>query len=119
MTPPPIPSRGNFEIKSVNCLYFLENLLLYFGAWFRQTKCALIMIMEGSNNVLNSMTPRAGVLVLGRGRISHIVKMHHFYKYIYFSIHRHGQSMFRVMMTNEGSTKNIKFMTPGAEVLVL
>ena len=28
------------------------------------------------------MTPGAGVLVLGRGHISNIVKMHYFFKYL-------------------------------------
>ena len=38
-----------------------------------------MMTKEGSNKIINIMTPWAGVLVLGRGHIqyvSHIVKMH-------------------------------------------
>ena len=58
-------------------MYFLKNLLLYSGAWFRQTKCIVMMTKEGSTKIVNSL--RAGVLVHGRGRISHIVKMHYFY----------------------------------------
>ena len=42
--------------------------------------------------IVVSMTPGAGVLVLGCGHISHIMKM--------------------VMMTKEGSTKFVHFMTP-------
>ena len=30
------PRGGNYVVKSVKLMYFLENLLLYFGAWFRQ-----------------------------------------------------------------------------------
>ena len=30
--------KGNFRVKSVNLMYFLEYLLPFFGAWFRQTK---------------------------------------------------------------------------------
>ena len=36
-----------------------------------------MMTKEGSTQIVNFMTPRAGVLVLGCGHISHIVKMHY------------------------------------------
>ena len=39
-----------------------------------------MMTKEGSAKLLNAVTPRAGVLVLGRGHIIHIVKMHYFFK---------------------------------------
>ena len=45
---------------------------------FRQTKCMVIMTKEGSTKIINVMTPRAGVLVRGRGHKSNIVKMHYF-----------------------------------------
>ena len=35
---------------------------------------------EWSTKIVNFMTPGAGVLVLGCGYISHIVKMHNFFK---------------------------------------
>ena len=70
----------------------LKNLLLYSRACFRQNKCLLsfdvsirqtkyivMMTKEGSTQIVNFMTPRAGVLVLGYGHISHIVKMHYFF----------------------------------------
>ena len=38
------------------------------------------MTKEGSTKIVTFMTPRAGVLVLGLGNISHIVKMHFFFK---------------------------------------
>ena len=34
----------------------------------------------GSTKIVNFMTPRAGVLVPGRGHVSHIEKMHYFFK---------------------------------------
>ena len=37
------------------------------------------MTKEGSTKKVNYVTPRAGVFVLGRGLISHIVKMHYFF----------------------------------------
>ena len=61
-------------------MYFLENLLLYFGAWFRQTKYVVMMTKEGCTKIVNLMTPGAGVLVQGHGHISHVVKMHNFFK---------------------------------------
>ena len=61
-------------------MYFLKDLLLYSQALIRQTKYVVMMIKEGSTNIVNFMTPGARVLVLGRGQISHIVKMHYFFK---------------------------------------
>ena len=66
--------------KSVKLIYFFKNLLLYSRAWFRQTKYVVIMTKEGSTKIVNFMIPGAGVLVLGRGHISHLVKMHCFFK---------------------------------------
>ena len=66
-------------VKSVKLMYFLKNLLLYSQALIRQTKY-VVMTKEGSTKIVNFMTPGAGVLVLGRGHISHIVKLHYFFK---------------------------------------
>ena len=38
------------------------------------------MTKEGSTKIVNFMSPGAEILVLGRGHISVIVKMHHFFK---------------------------------------
>ena len=66
------------------------------------------------------MTPGAGVLVLGRGHISHIVKMHYFLKNLLLNCQALiRQTKYVVMITKEGSTKIVNFMTPGAGVLVL
>ena len=66
------------------------------------------------------MTPgRAGVLVLGRDHIGHIVKMQFFFS---FCLHWGMDQTLRLsilMMAKEESTKIVKFMTPGAGVLVL
>ena len=66
------------------------------------------------------MIPWVGVLVLGRGHISHRVKMHYFFKnlLLYFQALM-KQTKYVVMMTKEGSTKIVNFMSPGAGVLVL
>ena len=60
---------------------FLKNLL-YSGAWFRKTKYIVMMTKERSIKIVNFMTPWAGVLALGRGRISQIMNkiMHYFFK---------------------------------------
>ena len=65
---------------TVKVHYFFKNLLLYSHAYFRQTKYIVTMTKEGSTKIVNFMTPRGGILVLGRGQISHIVKMHYFFK---------------------------------------
>ena len=38
-----------------------------------------MMTKEGSTKIVNLMTPGAGVLVLGCGHKSHIVKLHYFF----------------------------------------
>ena len=42
------------------------------------------MTKEGSTLIVNFMTLGTGVLVLGRGHINHIVKMHYFFKILPF-----------------------------------
>ena len=56
-------------------MYFLKKLLLYSQALIRQTKYVVMM-----TKIVNFMTPGAGLLVLGRGHIGHIVKMRSFFK---------------------------------------
>ena len=60
--------------------YFFKNLFFNSQALIRQTKYVVMMTKEGSTKILNFMTPWVGVLVLGRGHISHRVKMHYFFK---------------------------------------
>ena len=98
---------------------FLKHLL-YSQALIRQTKYVVMMNKEWSTKIVNFMTPGVEVLVLGRGHISHIVKMHYFIKnLLIYSGASIRQTMYIVMMTKEGSTKIIDFMTPGLGVLVL
>ena len=57
------------------------------------------------------MTPGAGVLVLGRGHISQIVKMHYFLKnFPLYSQAWIRQTKYVVMMTTERSTKIVHFI---------
>ena len=73
----PTLREGNLGVKSVKFMYFLKNLLLYCQAQIRQTEGKVIM----TTKIINFMTPRAGILVLlGRGHISYIAKMHYFFK---------------------------------------
>ena len=67
----------------LNCTYQKESKEdINSGAWLRKTKFMYIVMMtkEGSTKIVNFMTPGAGVLALGRGHISHIVKIHYFFK---------------------------------------
>ena len=73
-----------------------------------------MMTKEGSTKIVNFMTPGAGVLVLGRGHISDIVKMHYFFKNLLLQSQAQiTQTMCILMMDNEESTKIVSFMTPG------
>ena len=79
-----------------------------------------MMTKEGSTKIVNFMFPGAGVLVLGCGHLSHIVKMHYFFKnLLLYSQAYIRQTKYIVMLTTEGSAKIVNFMTPGAGVLVL
>ena len=66
--------------KREKFMYFFKNLLLYSGACFRQTKHIVIMTKEGSTKIVNFMTLRGGIFVLGRDHIDHKVKMRYFSK---------------------------------------
>ena len=99
--------------------HFFKNLLLKSKAQIRQTKYVLMMTKEGTTKIVNFMTPGPGVLVLGCGHKSHIVKLHYFFKnFLLYSQAQIRQTKYVVMMTKEGSTKIVNFMTPGAGVLV-
>ena len=79
-----------------------------------------MMTKEGSTKIINFMTPGAGVLALGCGHISHIVKMHYFFKnLLLYSSASSRQTEYIVMMSKEASTKIVNFMTPGAGVPVM
>ena len=100
--------------------YYSENLLLYSGALFRQTKCIFMMTEEGPNKIINFMTPGEGVLVLRCGHLSFIVKRNKFFK----NLHPYSRAQIRqiegiVIMFKEGFTKTVNLFTPRAEVLVL
>ena len=64
--------------------------------------------------------PRAGVLALGRGHVSHIVKMHHFFQnLLLYSQAYIRQTKFKVFMTNEWFSKIVTIMTPKTGLLML
>ena len=76
------------------------------------------MTKKGYTKIVNFMTPGVGVLVLGCGHISHMVKIHYFFKYpLLCTQELIRQTKYVVVMTKEGSTKIVNFMTPGAGVL--
>ena len=79
-----------------------------------------MMTREGDTKIVNFMTFGEGVLVLGHGHISNIVKMHYLFK----NFPLHSQTYIRqikciVMMTKEWSTKIVNYITPRAGVFVL
>ena len=66
--PTPTQRGGNFEVKNVKLMYFLKDILLYSGAWFRQTVCIVIMTKEGATKLVYFMIPGTEVIVLGLGQ---------------------------------------------------
>ena len=67
----PIPRGGNFGVKSVKLMYFLEKKNFYSGARFKGTGRIY--------QIVNFMTPGQGLLCRGVA-ICQIVKMHYFFK---------------------------------------
>ena len=64
----PIPRGDNFWVKYVKLVYVFKNS---FFSTARQTEYKESMKKEGSTKIVNFFIPGAGVLVLGRGHISH------------------------------------------------
>lgn len=67
-----------YKLYFENALFW-KNLFLYSRAWFRQTKCIVMMTEEESTNIV-LMTHGVGDLVLRSDHISIIVKMLYFFK---------------------------------------
>ena len=78
-----------------------------------------MLTREGSTKIINLMTPRAGVPVLGHVHIGHIVKMHYFSEDLLYSWPLYRQTEYKVLISMEASTKILNFMTPWAGVPVL
>ena len=71
-----------------------------------------MMTREGSTKIINLMTPRAGVPVLGHVHIGHIVKMHYFSEDLLYSWPLYRQTEYKVLISMEVCTKILNFMTP-------
>ena len=71
-----VPVLGCALLSHIVKMHYFLNLLLSSQAYIRQTKYIVLINKEGSTKIVTFMTPGAGVLVLGCGHISHIVKMH-------------------------------------------
>ena len=98
---------------------FFKNLLLQSQAQVRQSKYIVMMTNEELILIVNFITPGEGVHVPGCGHISYDMKMHYFFQNLFlYSQAQVRQSQYIVMMTSEESTKTVRFMTPGAGVLV-
>ena len=87
MTPGQLFLQNGFGHVSliVKIHYFLKNLYIYSQAKASKTMYIVMVTNEGSNKIVTFMTPAvAGVLALGCGHISHIVKMHYSFKNLLF-----------------------------------
>ena len=74
------------------------------------------MTMEYPTQIVIFIIPGADVLGLRHG---HIVQLQYFFSCSCLYWARIRQIKYIVMMTTEGSTKIVNFMTPGAWVLML
>ena len=104
--------------RTLEMHYFFKHLL-YSHVYIRQTKYIVMMTKEGSTKIVNFMTHGAGFFLLGRGHISHIVKIYYFLRTLLYSQAQIRQIMYIVIITKEGFTEIVNFMTPGAGVRVL
>ena len=70
---------GRGRNNMVQMHYVLKNLLLYCRVQITQSKYVVMVAKEWFTKIVYFMSPQAGLL-LERGHISYIVKMHHFLK---------------------------------------
>ena len=102
MTPPPPPGMGIPKLVNLTTPWagvlvlesglisdrvkmhnFFWNLLLYTQTNIKETDVLVVVTMEAPIKIVNFMTTRAGILVLGGGHIlSHIVNMHYSLRYL-------------------------------------
>ena len=61
----------------VKMRYFLK--ILFIPRQKSQIKYIVMMTKEGATKIVNRMIPGAGILALGCGHISYILKMHYLY----------------------------------------
>ena len=100
--------------------YLFKNFLLYSQAQNRQSNYRVIISNEGSTKFVNFMILEAGVLVLGCGHISYIVKINYFYEKLPLYPKVEIKKLEGILMINkEGSTKIVNFMIPRAGIIVL
>ena len=78
----PTTLSGGHWGKSIKLIYFFKSLLHYSEAWFRQNTFIVMGRTKDGYGLPNCEFHDLGegVLVLGRGHISHLVKMHYFCK---------------------------------------
>ena len=114
--PSPFPRGDNFSVKVKLMYFFFFKLLLYPWSKIGQTKYLAIMTKEGSIKIVNSLTPRAEVLVLRCSYISHRVKMRYFFKNLpLYSQAQIRQTEGKLMLTKV----IVMFMMSGAGFFVL
>ena len=74
---------------------------------------------EGSTKIINFMTPGVVVLVLRCDHVSYVVKIIFFCENLLYSQAQIRKTEGIVMMSKEGLTKIVNFMTPRVGILVL
>ena len=104
----------------------MELRLSFVLSWWRWGQknqvCSNDNLKEEFIKIVNYMymTPRARVLVLECGHISHVVKMHNFFLKSFSPLSQAliRQTKYTVMMTKEGSTKILNFICHYSEYVL-
>ena len=74
--------------------HVFTSLLLDPGAWIKQNKyIVMITKKESTKFVVDFMTPWAGILVQGRGHISHVVETLNFFKFLLSTVEHRSNKL--------------------------
>ena len=98
-----------YKSCSENCIISLKNFLLFDQARIRQTESVVMMTKKGLSKIVNLMTCRAGVLVLGHDTIGN---MSFVLLSLAYTRARIKQTMHIVIMTKKGFIKIENSTTP-------
>ena len=98
-------------------MYFFKTVLLNSHPVIRQTQYIEKMTKVGPTKTVSFVTLAAIFPGLVHGQTSHVVNIHHSFNSFFYTSRQRRDKLFIVMMSKEGSTKVMKFMTQRARIL--
>ena len=118
--PPPTQREGNCGAKNVKLPYFLKKTSFLLPGIDQTNQGCSNDDQEGSTKIINIMIPRTGVLLLGGGHISHILKMHYFFNKSFSLLSQAliRQTKYIVMMNKKRCTKIVNFLCHYSEYVL-